>query len=197
MFTGVSQTICMAIALLAFYGLDFLLIAYYAKQRQGRSWDLGYTLIGLGIGATLCLQPIFLPQVALRITASWGLWLQVTGIVLILTSLGLQLWARMHLGRFYAEGADVQPGHYVIETGPYAYVRHPLFTSYIMFTIGLVGVTPALTTLAVMLYSWWDFTRAAKADEKLLSEAVPGYVDYMSRVPRFIPRFGKSYLNTG
>jgi len=188
MLEGVWQALSMALALTAFFGLDFLLIAYYARQRQSRSWDPAYTLTGIAAAAALCLQPVILPMLGLHITAVWGLWLQGCGLALIVVSLLLQFWARVHLGRFYAEGADVQPAHFVVDSGPYAHVRHPLFVSYILFSLGLVCVTPAITTLAAFLYAWWDFTRAAEADERLLSREVPGYSDYMRRVPRFIPR---------
>jgi protein-S-isoprenylcysteine O-methyltransferase Ste14 len=97
------------------------------------------------------------------------------------------------LGRFYAEGADVQPGHYVVTTGPYAYVRHPLFLSYIHFALGLVGLVPAVTTLAALIYTWWDFRRAARADEELLGKMVPGYLAYTKQTPQFIPRLNKIF----
>ncbi len=188
MLEGIYQTITMGLAFAAFYGLDFSLIAFYAKQRKKSSWDIGYTLTGIGVAIGLSLQPMILPMLGLHITATWGLWLQGLGLVLLLGSLILQIWARIHLGRFYAEGADVQPGHYVIDTGPYSYVRHPLFVSYMIFTLGIMCVTPATTTLAVVIYTCWDFSRAAEADERLLTQQVQGYADYMKRVPRFIPR---------
>lgn len=190
MIEGIYQTLSMALAIVAFYVIDFLLIAYYAKQRNSSSWEFGYTFVAIVVAMVICLQPILLPVLSLHIAAFWGRWVQLGGLILVAGSLLLQLWSRSHLKWFYAERADLQPGHYVVETGPYANVRHPLFVSYFVFVLGLVCITPGIMTLAILVYTWWDFTKEAEADERLLSRNVPGYVEYMKRVPRFIPQWG-------
>jgi protein-S-isoprenylcysteine O-methyltransferase Ste14 len=109
----------------------------------------------------------------------------------------LQVWARLHLRQFYAERVEVQPEHYVVDTGPYAHVRHPLFTSFFVFVTGLLLVSPALPTLLVAAYAFWDFSRAARQEEELLSEHLAGYKDYMARVPRFVPGLSRAAPGAG
>jgi protein-S-isoprenylcysteine O-methyltransferase Ste14 len=116
--------------------------------------------------------------------------MQVIGILFIVASLSLQLWARLHLGRFYAERAEFQPGHRLISTGPYAYMRHPLFTSYFLFGIGLFLIAPSVLTLSICIYIFWNFSKAAIKDEKVMAENMPEYKAYMQRTPRFFP-FGR------
>jgi protein-S-isoprenylcysteine O-methyltransferase Ste14 len=53
--------------------------------------------------------------------------------------------------------------------------------------IGLFLVNPALTTLAMLIYTFWDFTRAARQEEELLSKSLPDYAAYMARTARFLP----------
>jgi protein-S-isoprenylcysteine O-methyltransferase Ste14 len=53
-------------------------------------------------------------------------------------------------------------------------------------------INPALTTLAVLLYTIWDFRRAAKQEEDLLTQTLPGYAEYANRTPRFLPRLTRS-----
>jgi protein-S-isoprenylcysteine O-methyltransferase Ste14 len=54
--------------------------------------------------------------------------------------------------------------------------------------VGLLLVNPALTTLTVTAYFFWDFPRAARREEALLSGSLPGYTEYMARTPRYLPR---------
>jgi protein-S-isoprenylcysteine O-methyltransferase Ste14 len=170
--------------------MDFALIRRYDKQRQasgsGRSWDFTF-FIFLTV-AVLVLQPIIIPRLSFRTTAPWGLAIQMIGVLTILGSLGLHIWSRVHLQQFYAERVEVQPKHKVIDTGPYNLVRHPVITSFFGIATGLFLINPAVPTLAALLYTIWDFTRAAKQEEELLTKTLPGYAAYADRTPRFLPR---------
>lgn len=188
MISGVYQSLIIGLSFAAFYILNFAFITHYAGQRRNRSWKLSYTIAGLSLTVVLTLLPIVLPAMGLYTSAPWARWIQYAGIFLIISSLLLQLWARMHLGRFYAERAEVQPEHQLISTGPYAYIRHPLFTSYFMFVTGLLLVSPNLLMLLACLYTYWDFSQAAVRDEKVMAANLPEYSAYMERTPRFFPR---------
>lgn len=80
-------------------------------------------------------------------------------------------------------------GHKVVDNGPYAIVRHPMYAVAILFFVG----TP------LMLGSWWGLACAplltaalgyrAVGEERMLLEGLPGYREYMQRVRyRFVPR---------
>lgn len=118
--------------------------------------------------------------------------MQILGLITIFMALALHLWARAHLQHFYAERVEVQPQHHVIDTGPYRYMRHPVITSFFGIATGLFLINPALTTLAALLYTIWDFRRAAKQEEDLLSQILPGYAEYANRTPRFLPRVSRN-----
>jgi len=190
MYPGIPQAIATLLTILLFYTMDFILIRRYDKKRQasgsGRSWDFTYFIFAMV--AVLVLQPIFLSFLSYRTDATWGLVVQIIGGLLILTSLALHIWSRGHLQHYYAERVEVQPEHKVIDTGPYKLVRHPVITSFFGIATGLFLINPALTTLAALIYTIWDFTRAATQEEDLLTKTLPGYEDYTRRTPRFLPR---------
>lgn len=194
MLTGVPQSAATLLTVLLFYAMDFLLIRRYDKQRQasgsGRAWD--FTLFIFLMVAILVLQPILLPSISYRTDAPWGLLAQLLGVFLILAALALHIWSRAHLGHYYAERVEVQPGHRVIDTGPYRLMRHPVITSFFGIAAGLFLINLALTTLAALLYTIWDFTRAARQEEELLTKSLPGYADYALRTPRFLPRLWRN-----
>jgi protein-S-isoprenylcysteine O-methyltransferase Ste14 len=190
MLLGIPQSIATLLTVLLFYILDFSLIRRFDKKRQasgsGRSWD--FTFIIFAMVAVLVLQPLLFPLISFRTIQSWGLLIQVLGVVSILFSFALHVWSRIHLQQFYAERVEVQPEHKVIKSGPYALMRHPVITSFFGISAGLFLINPALTTLLTLIYTIWDFSRAARQEEDLLSRTLPGYDDYARQTPRFLPR---------
>lgn len=90
--------------------------------------------------------------------------------------------------RFAASTVDVSQGQTVISSGPYAAVRHPMYTGAILFLIGA----------PVALGSWWGllftplfiggFAWRCLNEERFLCANLPGYAEYMRKVRyRFIP----------
>lgn len=190
MLLGIPQSVATLLTIILFYAMDFALIRRYDAKRQasgsGRSWD--FTFFIFAMVAMLVLQPILLPILGLHTGQSWGLWMQGFGIAVITLSLILHIWSRAHLQHFYAERVEVQPKHKVINSGPYALMRHPVITSFFGISLGLFLINPALTTLATLIYTLWDFTRAARQEEDLLTQTLPGYAAYARQTPRFLPR---------
>ena len=113
MFLGIPQAAATLLTIIAFYAMDFTLIRRYDKQRQasgsGRSWD--FTFFIFCMVAILVLQPILLPILSFRTTQTWGLLIQLIGILVILAALALHIWSRAHLQQYYAERVEVQPEH--------------------------------------------------------------------------------------
>lgn len=194
MLLGIPQTIATLLTILLFYAMDFVLIRRYDKKRQasgsGRAWD--FTFFIFVMVAVLVLQPFLFPQISFRTDQPWGLFIQLLGVILILVSLALHIWSRVHLQQFYAERVEVQPEHRVIDTGPYARMRHPVITSFFGIATGLFLINPSPLTLAALLYTLWDFSRAARQEEVLLSKSLPGYADYARQTPRYLPRLWRS-----
>ena len=191
---GIPQSAATLVTILLFYAMDFMLIRRYDRQRQasgsGRAWD--FTFFIFVMVALLVLQPLLLPILSVQLKEAWGFLIQVLGALSILAALSLHIWSRAHLQHFYAERVEVQPEHRVIDTGPYKLMRHPVITSFFGIATGLFLINPALTTLAALLYTIWDFTRAARQEEDLLTRSLPGYTDYARRTPRFLPRLRRS-----
>jgi len=194
MLTGIPQALATLTTIILFYTMDFVLIRRYDKQRQasgsGRAWD--FTFFIFLLVAILILQPILFPLLSFRTDSIWGLMVQLIGGFLILDSIFLHIWSRSHLQHYYAERVEIQPGHQVINTGPYRLMRHPVITSFFGIATGLFLINPALTIFAALLYTIWDFTRAAQQEEDLLVKTLPGYADYARQTPRFLPRLRKT-----
>lgn len=192
MIKGFYLSLVMLAIVLLFFAIDFWYMNRFDREREaGKGWSWDYTLFAMTVSSVVILQPWLFPWLGWTTPRFWGLALQIGGSILILLSFGLHIWSRRHLRRFYTERVEVQRNHQVINSGPYAMVRHPVFTSFFILVIGLFLINPALTTLVVIFYTFWDFSRAAKQEEELLSKTLPNYTTYMARTSRFLPRLRK------
>jgi protein-S-isoprenylcysteine O-methyltransferase Ste14 len=189
MILGWFQAMTILAVGIVYYIADFLLIHRFDKLRaeEGSGRSPIYTAVIMIALILLSVQPIVLPSLSLHIESNWGLVLQGIGIVLLCAALALHWWARFCLQQFYVEDVVYQKNHHLIESGPYQWIRHPVFTSFFMIAIGLLLVNPAVTTFLGAIYAFIDFSKAARAEEALLSEKLDGYADYIKRTGRFLP----------
>ncbi len=191
MLVGFSQTLGIFLVISCYYIADIALMRRFdpqrADQKSARSWWFTAWAWPLAVG--VALQPIILPAWGLHFQG--GLALQLSGVLLCTAGLGLNYWSRLHLGRFFTEGIECHADHQVIESGPYQYVRHPIYLSLMIIAGGLLLFSPTPLMLLVTLATWALFFTDAWRDEKLLRASLPGYAAYMERTPRFFPRLGK------
>lgn len=89
---------------------------------------------------------------------------------------------------FLSRTVGVQEGQYVVDTGLYAVVRHPMYTATLPMFLAMPLVLGSLHALPVfMIYPALIYRRMGE-EEALLCEQLPGYRDYMARVRwRLIP----------
>jgi protein-S-isoprenylcysteine O-methyltransferase Ste14 len=62
--------------------------------------------------------------------------LAIVGVVLTWVGIGLAVWARYHLAEYWSARITIKEDHQLIRTGPYARLRHPIYTGLITATVG-------------------------------------------------------------
>jgi protein-S-isoprenylcysteine O-methyltransferase Ste14 len=119
--------------------------------------------------------------------------LRVIGLILFVVGAGFVLWARWTLGAMWSVstgfGVELQPDHKLIQHGPFALVRHPIYAG---FWVALFGATLAYhtwTALLLLLVSLVSFYRRAHFEEMALASTFgEEWQKYAAHVPRFVPR---------
>jgi protein-S-isoprenylcysteine O-methyltransferase Ste14 len=118
------------------------------------------------------------------------------GSLLYFPSLGLILWARRTLGAMYnislTTGAQLYAGHHLITGGPFAIVRHPMYTGAILGVVGALLIYRTWTIVFILAHCLVFVVRARREEEALAAEFGAGWAEYCRRVPAWIPRFGRS-----
>ncbi len=77
--------------------------------------------------------------------------------------------------------------HQLITTGIYAYIRHPMYSSVLLFCLALTLSNIHLYALLVMLVLLIDLIMKSNFEEKLLAERFEQYKNYKTDTGRFLP----------
>jgi len=78
----------------------------------------------------------------------------------------------------------------LIQHGIYARVRHPLYTSVMLASLGWAMIWQSAAAFGTALVLIPFFHAKARREERSLGEQFSDYADYAQRIPRFIPRLG-------
>jgi protein-S-isoprenylcysteine O-methyltransferase Ste14 len=110
------------------------------------------------------------------------------GLALLCAGLAFAVWARVELGRNWSGSVTVKEGHELIRSGPYAYVRHPIYTGLIAALIGTAVIIGTLRALVGVAIIGTAFVYKLRAEERFMRETFPGeYERYRAAVPALIP----------
>jgi len=109
------------------------------------------------------------------------------GTSLCAAGIAIAVWARIVLGANWGMPITLKQGHELVTTGPYLYVRHPIYSGVLLAMLGSALVISVLWA-AVLLLNAAQFFYAARKEEKLMLKTFPTeYVDYMGRTKMIIP----------
>ncbi len=111
------------------------------------------------------------------------------GLTIAILGAAILDWGMLTLGRFLAPYVRVVSGQYVLQRGPYRFVRHPMYAGGILVWIGLaLAVQSWVALLIVMIASSVFYGNRIRIEEKFLAaELGDEYVQYTKRVKRIIP----------
>ena len=106
------------------------------------------------------------------------------GLVLQVLGLAICVWSFLALGRSFGFAAADRG---LVEAGPYAVVRHPIYAAYLLLQCGYVLQSVSLRNVVVFLVaSGFNVGRAMVEDELLARD--PGHASYRAKVRwRLIP----------
>jgi protein-S-isoprenylcysteine O-methyltransferase Ste14 len=110
------------------------------------------------------------------------------GLAITIIGLGFAVWARFAIGRNWGGLITVQQDHKLMRTGPYGIVRHPIYSGFMLATLGtaiIVGEIGGLVSVALIVISWGY---KARLEESFMVEQFGAeYEDYQCDVKALIP----------
>lgn len=117
-------------------------------------------------------------------------WLRWLGGVVLAGGMTLLGVSHHHLGRSFHSLVVTKENQVLVETGPYRWIRHPIYTAYLMNYIGggLLSSNLILTIVPATMYAILVAVRIGKEEEVLGERFGQEYIEYMERAGRLIPR---------
>ncbi|MGH9713844.1 MAG: methyltransferase family protein [Candidatus Acidiferrales bacterium] len=141
-------------------------------QRAARTEPAGDRLAHVVLmGAAFYLIAIYNPNLGAlnrRFMPEEG-WATALGIALTFAGVAFAIWARHHIGKYWSARVSIVSEHKLIRTGPYARIRHPIYTGLLLGLAGttiVVGEYRALVGLGIALFG---LVRKAKKEEGFLA----------------------------
>ncbi len=145
-------------------------------------------VVPLAVAALLLWVPsVPLPWLNIRFIpwAEWGFWV---GAALAAAGLLFTVWARRHLGRNWSGIVTVKQDHELVVSGPYGYVRHPIYTGLLLAFVGSAlarGEWRGVLAVLIVFLALW---RKLRLEERWMVEQFGAqYRAYSGRVAALVP----------
>lgn len=170
--------------------VGWMTAAGYVKRTQWRE-PLSTAILNRGpvlIGTVLLLAPQWLPRGLVHRVITYRYDLPVLGTILVFLGLLFAFWARWHLGRNWSGTVTVKQGHTLITSGPYRWVRHPIYSGIVLALLGTalaIGAPYGFIATALILFG---FVVKLNVEEARMRETFPAdYAEYSRHTARLIP----------
>lgn len=172
------------------WALSWLIAAFWSSRsvrRPGLDAELGYHVLLL-FGVLLFLIPAHSYEETLRLwhVDAFGAW---TCVAFELAGFAFAWWARLHIGRLWSGTITRKVEHRLVETGPYALVRHPIYTGILLAVVATAAAKGTVFGIAGMLLIVDGLWMKARLEERWLGQELgsEAYAAYRRRVPMLLP----------
>jgi len=191
------DTLVRAVLALSVFLTIWVFISRMAFRKEtGKVYPEGFTKLReplMPVTVSLVFFYTFIPGFFhqwLLVEIFWPIRLLATGVFIL--GFGLRVWAQIVLGSEWSEKFRLRSNHRIVKEGPYQYVRHPIYLSYVPIALGLFGMTGDwLLGFCASLYALLSLVRASKEEQML--RKLDGFDEYAEETPAGVP-LGKDYL---
>ncbi|HEY6346888.1 MAG TPA: isoprenylcysteine carboxylmethyltransferase family protein [Bryobacteraceae bacterium] len=169
-----------------------MFLAYWWISAVGVKKDIRRRSLGRGIGArilaiavmiALTRLPFFQQQPSTEVNPIKS----IAGLIICIAGFGLAVWARLYLGRNWGMPMSLKEGHELVMTGPYRYVRHPIYTGMLLAILGSALVNGPIWVVffaGMAVYCVYS----ARTEESLMQQQFPEqYALYKRRTKAIVP----------
>ncbi|MCE9646992.1 MAG: isoprenylcysteine carboxylmethyltransferase family protein [Chloroflexi bacterium] len=162
-------------------------------ERAGRTWPLWTQVLMIVLGMALCVPLFYFGWIPLfPVPPSLALTFGVIGLLLYLAGFTFVIWARRTLGKYWGLSTSLQvklqDDHQLIQNGPYALVRHPMYSGWWAAMLGLTLLYPVWAVFLLFLSTLISFLGRARREESALAERFGNsWVEYRQRTKFLIP----------
>jgi protein-S-isoprenylcysteine O-methyltransferase Ste14 len=116
-------------------------------------------------------------------------WIEALGIAITVAGMAVAIWARAYLGGNWSSGVTVKVEHQLIRTGPYRFVRNPIYSGVLLAMAGTALDRGQVRGLVALVLLWIGFTLKSRVEEDCMKATFgTEYNEYKAATGTFIPR---------
>jgi protein-S-isoprenylcysteine O-methyltransferase Ste14 len=168
----------------------WLLWAFESKQTQRR--ESPASRIGYAVVAWASMYLMFAPNplrgLWLDSILPYRTWMGWAAIAVTATGFAFTLWARFRLGSNWSGTISVKVDHELVRTGPYRWVRHPIYTGLIVALTGTALARDQWRGVAAVGMLWVSFTIKRLREEQFMRQTFGAqYLEYSRNTGAIFP----------
>ncbi len=172
------------------FGIYWVLVGFRAKQSQTSESPLYRVFRWSVLAITFAL--LFARWTAIGPLGVWfrpeNLLLCDIGFVLAICGMVLALWARIHLGQYWSDKVVLKVDHQLIRSGPYARLRHPIYSGVLLGVAGtafVVGEWRGVLAFVILFANYW--IKARREDQILANAFGAGFAEHRQNAGFLLP----------
>jgi len=157
------------------------------RRAGGAPWRGAVLRTAFVIGVLVLIRELFRLRIWLVVPTHVNPITANAGVAICALGVAIAIWARVYLGRNWGMPMSLREGHELVTTGPYEFVRHPIYTGILLALLGstMVHWYPRVVLLPV-IFAY--FVYAARVEERSMREHFPKeYPIYVKRTKMLIP----------
>ena len=186
---NISLTLTITWAIVVLVWLAGSLHSKRTVQAQSAPSRLAHQLLVLIGYCLLAFNRFDVGWLAVRFVPGAHVW-RAAGLVAAMLGAFIAIWARITLGANWSGRVTLKEHHTLIATGPYALVRHPIYSGLLLAIAGTAIVEGKLRCLLGFAFVLCAYGLKMRQEERLMMQTFPGdYPNYRRRVKALIPGF--------
>lgn len=171
----------------------------HLRIRSGRNYAAGRHAVSSNFLYQTISPLLYVLQNGLCIASFWSndAWLlkihdsnawRIVGFILFFLGSILYAWALRHLGTNYSPCYDSHLPTEIVKTGPYHWIRHPMYGAKFLIGAATIVVSGSLWFVPTTIYFYWTTNKTLVREDNQLRQLVPGYQKYQTDTTMLIPR---------
>ena len=114
---------------------------------------------------------------------------EILGVVMTAAGIGFAFWARAYLGGNWSGTVTVKVGHELVRSGPYRWMRHPIYTGLILALLGTALERRQVRGLIAVVLVYIGFKMKSKIEEHTMTNTFGAeYTDYSRTTGAIVPK---------